>query len=424
MAVHLIRGDSYWNYSEGVYAYTSRVLLHDGGLYRHVVVAQPPAQFLVGALVLAIHDSLGWLRLVLGLVQVGTAVLCSAVVWRLTGNRVASVLAAPLAMLTPWAVHENGQITPELFAPPLFLGAALLATRRDRSAAAGALAAAAPFFKVPFLLPLAALVLTAADRRRALTSAVVVLVAGAAIFTAIFGTGLWEDAVAAQIGSGRRGIGVLKGVWGQAGWNLIGLLVPAALALAYRTRSRDPLLLRIATALAIGFLLTLITNTKQGTGLNILVPIEAALVPLAVAGATWSLAAVRVRAVRARPALVASALGLALVSAQGLSLLASPTDAKPFLRPGSRPAWEQALSKREVDGEVSRAKACNSKLAYPGPPFIAFLAHRRMPDDQPDQFITEKASRYRDVLARMRSDKPFCPAALPPKVLGQPGIGR
>src|SRR4051812_40124369 len=48
-ALHSWRGIEYWNYSEGVYAYTSRLFLHGGDLYGHTVVAQPPWEFLFGA---------------------------------------------------------------------------------------------------------------------------------------------------------------------------------------------------------------------------------------------------------------------------------------------------------------------------------------------------------------------------------------
>ena len=40
----------------------------------------------------------------------------------------------------------------------------------------------------------------------------------------------------AQMSSGRRGLDVLKGVWGQAFWSLIGLVALAALALAQARR--------------------------------------------------------------------------------------------------------------------------------------------------------------------------------------------
>ena len=53
-----------------------------------------------------------------------------AAVWRLTANRPATAAAVPLALLTPWAVHEHGALTPELLVAPLLLGAVLLGTSR------------------------------------------------------------------------------------------------------------------------------------------------------------------------------------------------------------------------------------------------------------------------------------------------------
>ena len=56
VALHVWRGIEYWNYSEGVYVYTSQLLLHGGDLYGHTVVAQPPWQFLFGAGALGIRS--------------------------------------------------------------------------------------------------------------------------------------------------------------------------------------------------------------------------------------------------------------------------------------------------------------------------------------------------------------------------------
>ena len=95
VALHLWRGIEYWNYSEGVYAYTSRLFLHGGDLYGHIVVAQPPWQFLFGAGALAIHDSLTFLRLAVGLAQLGAGVLAAIAVWRLTEN--------------PWATADRAR---------------------------------------------------------------------------------------------------------------------------------------------------------------------------------------------------------------------------------------------------------------------------------------------------------------------------
>ena len=62
----------------------------------------------------------------------------------------------------------------------------------------------------------------------------------AVAFTAIFGFGLWDDSVIAQMSSGRRGLDVLKGVWGQAFWSLIGLVALAALAWRERAAAARP----------------------------------------------------------------------------------------------------------------------------------------------------------------------------------------
>jgi hypothetical protein len=44
--LHVTRGLDYWDYSEGVYALTSRLFLRGGDLYGHIVTAQPPWQYL------------------------------------------------------------------------------------------------------------------------------------------------------------------------------------------------------------------------------------------------------------------------------------------------------------------------------------------------------------------------------------------
>ena len=69
VVLHAWRGIEYWNYSEGVYALTSRLFLDGHGLYGHTVAAQPPWQFLFGAAALALDDSLTFLRLAVGLAQ-------------------------------------------------------------------------------------------------------------------------------------------------------------------------------------------------------------------------------------------------------------------------------------------------------------------------------------------------------------------
>ena len=72
--LHLWRGIEYWNYSEGVYALTSRLWVDGADLYGKMVVAQPPWQFVFGAGVLEIHDSMTFLRFGVGLAQLGAGV--------------------------------------------------------------------------------------------------------------------------------------------------------------------------------------------------------------------------------------------------------------------------------------------------------------------------------------------------------------
>src|SRR4051794_40793932 len=69
---HLVRGNSYWDYSEGVYLFSSRLLLHGGDLYGSIVAAQPPPLFAVGAGLLSISDTLSWVRWAVGAVELGT----------------------------------------------------------------------------------------------------------------------------------------------------------------------------------------------------------------------------------------------------------------------------------------------------------------------------------------------------------------
>jgi hypothetical protein len=397
VALHFWRGIEYWNYSEGVYAYTSRLFAHGGDLYGHIVVAQPPWQFVFGAGALEIHDSLTFLRLAVGLVQLGAGVLAALAVWRLTESPWATAIAPALSLLTPWALHEHGALTPELLAPPVLLGAALLAARPRTAAYAGALAAVAPFIKWPYALALIAIVLFSAAPRRAAVGAAIALAAQALVFTAIFGFGLWDDTVIAQLASGRRGLDVLKGVWGQSFWSLIGLVALAFLVWLKRAQLRDQPLLKVLAALAVAMLATLITNTKDGTGLNVMVPMETVLVPLA-------LAAIAVTSLR-----WIAPIALAFTLAQSLSLALSPDTSTPFIYPSSqRGAWGRDSDAAQVKDAVAKAEACPPGVAYAGPPFVAFLADRAMPDDQPDQFLPSRSTRLADVQKAMDAVQPRC----------------
>ena len=150
-------------------------------------------------------------------------------------------------------------------------------------------------------------------------------------------------------------------------------------------------------ALAVAMLATVLTNYKDGTGLNVLVPVEYALVPLALAGAVLV------------PKRWLGAAALVFVLAQSASLLLSPNTNTPFLYPTSeRGAWGRAGSEADVEREVAKARACPPGVAYGGPPFLAFLADRPMPDDQPDQFLPSRSSHLADVQKRMDAVQPRC----------------
>src|SRR5687767_15611366 len=62
---HVWRGESYWNFSEGVYLATARALADGAGLYTDVAAAQPPPLFFLGAGLLSIVESLLFVRGVL-----------------------------------------------------------------------------------------------------------------------------------------------------------------------------------------------------------------------------------------------------------------------------------------------------------------------------------------------------------------------
>jgi hypothetical protein len=403
-ALHVARGLDYWNYSEGVYALTARLLLRGHDVYGDVVAAQPPWSFLVGAGALAVDDSLGWLRLALGAVQLGTGLLAARAVWRLTESRPATIAAPALALLTPWAVHEHGSLTPEVVAPPLLLGAALAGTAPWSAPVAGVLVAAAAFVKLPFLLAVPAVVALSARRRRTAAWAAGALAVQAVLFTALFGTGLWDHTVVAQLDSGRRALGDLPGIAAQAIWSLAGLVALALAALAGRAAVPDAPLLRMLAGLSVAVLLTLATTTKSGTSLNVIVPIEAVLLPLALAGA--------VVLVRSRAALgvAAAVCALAFVFVQTASLLVSSPTATPFTFPtAERGAWGMERTGAEVERQAAAARHCPSGAPYGGPPLLAFVADRPMPADQPDQFLTERSGTLAGVRREIAAAGARCP---------------
>jgi len=397
LAVHLAERGSYWDYSEGVYALTARLWLRGADLYGHVVAAQPPGVFVVGAGLLAVHDSLEWLRLGVGALQLGAGLIAASIVWRLTGRRLPTVATPAAMLLTPWALHEHGALLPELVALPLLLGGLRWSVEPRRAVAVGVVCGLLALIKIPLLVAAVVLLFMSADRRRSVVVAVVTLLGGILASAVLGGDGLWREVFYAQSQTGHRSFSAVAGFWAQGGWNLLGLVVAAAVAWRLRARSGDPRLLTVAAALGLTMLATFATNFKEGTSLNIVVPIEAVLLPLALTGAALA-ASEGVRLGNRR--LVGLLTGLVLTVVQSGSLLTSPTHPSPFLRPGSRPAWAVTETAAQLRSTVAAARACRPGLAFGGPPLVAMLAGRRMPDDQPDQFITRSPA-LRGVRAAM-----------------------
>jgi hypothetical protein len=360
--------------------------------------------FLVGAGLLVVHDGLEWLRLAVGVLQLSAGVLAGLIVLRITDSRAAAILTAPLVLLTPWAVHEHGALTPELVALPLLLGAALSAASDRRGLLTGVLCGLLPLVKFPFAIPAVVLLAVSADRRRSVAWAAGTLLAGLGLSTALAGGSFWRDTVLAQTQTGSRGLGQLKGFWAQAAWNVLGLLVCAAVGVWLRRVAVGARMLRVVLALAVAMIITFLTNFKVGTGLNVTVPVEAALVPLAVCGTAFAL---RSRGSR----LLAGVCILAwlFTLGQSASLIASPHGEGIFLRAGSAPAWEVLMRRSQFDRAVARARACPPGVPYDGPPLIAFAAGRTLPAGQPDQFIVTHARALHAVLARVDAVRRVCP---------------
>jgi hypothetical protein len=400
-----LRGHADWGPSEGVYALSSRLFLDGGDLYGGLVASQPPWVYLFGAAVLAVHDSLDALRFACGVLQVVAAVLAAECVFRLTRNRIAAIVAAPLVILTPWATHQHGLLLPEQLGAPLLLAAALWASRPATARWAGVAAGVALFTKLPFALPAAAVIAASTNRRTTLAWTAGAVAVQAAVFTLLFGTTFWDQIVVAQLQAGDGGLELQAGPFVQAAWNLAPLLALAAVAVWRAGRSADPALLRVLAYTAVGALVSVATIVKPGTGLNVIVPAEALLVPLAVAGGVWALATPRVRLA---PVAVAGAAILML--AQSLSLLADPENPRPFHRPFSRePGWRVISTDAQVDRDVARAKACPPDSVYSGRQLVAMIARRHMPADQPDTFIVDGAQMHEKVKERRLADGPRCP---------------
>lgn len=195
--------NGYWDFSDGVYAESAREFLHGLVPYRDFAAAQPPLVYLVGAVLLAIHDGLASVRAGMALADLVTAILVGVCAWRLIGLRSVAIGTALLSPLLPISLHEHAQLTPETLAAPLLLGGALLCARQGRARVGGVLLALAVSVKLAFALPALAIALSTRHRREATLSLILAGVTFAIASLAAFGIGVWREAVQAQLQVGQ-----------------------------------------------------------------------------------------------------------------------------------------------------------------------------------------------------------------------------
>lgn len=410
VALGVWQGQGYWEYSDGVYSLTARLILEGRELYREVAGAQPPTLFYLAAGVLAVDDSPTAIRVAMAGYKAATAVLVGVAVWRLTRRRDAAGGAALLSMVTPWSLREHGQLLPETIAAPLVMACALAASRPATSWVAGALGAVAVTLKLAFVLPALTVVLVARDVRRGSVAFIVTALLLAVGFGAAFGAPLWDNIVRAQADAGFASLRYVAGLWAQGGWNLLPLAVPAVLAWSHRARLEDPALTRALLGALVGALALLGTLLKEGSYLTVLVVVEPLLVCFAACGFVAVLercGADATAAWRLRAATL-GAVGV-LGAGQAVSLLASPADPELFTRPlaGSGPA--RVLSDEEVTARVEAIRACPPGTVYAGPPYLAFVAGVGIAGSQPDRFIIQASPVLADFRAAADGDGPVCP---------------
>jgi len=403
VALALWQGQSYWEYSDGVYSLSARYVLDGRALYDDFAAAQPPSLFYAGAAVLAIDDSAGALRVAMAACKLVVSLLVLIAVWRLTARRDAALLAALAALVTPWALREHAQFVPETLAAPLVMGAALAAARRTTAALAGVLGAVAATFKLALVLPALAIVLVCRDVRRGLLGFAATGAVLAVAFLTLFGADLWTNVVRAQAQAGTASLHYVAGLWAQAGWNVVALLVLAALAWPGRARLRDPDLARSLLAASAGSLLLLATLLKSGSYLTAMIVVEPPLLCLAACGVVTALEA---GATRGRAIVAALAAGLA--AAQVVSLLVSPADPGLFTRPLAASGPARTFSDAEVEAALRAIRGCPPGSTYAGPPYLAFGARRDAAGGQPDPFIIHAAPVLETFRTRADADPRIC----------------
>lgn len=398
--------NGYWDFSDGVYAESARELLHGLMPYRDFAAAQPPPVYLAGAFLLVFHDGLASLRAGMALADLATAVLVGICVWRLTARRWIAVAAVWASPLIPISLHEHAQLTPESLAAPLIMLGALCCARSRRAAAGGVLLAVAASCKVAFLIPALAIAMASPRRRRSLVGLIAGCLVLGSVFLAVFGTGLWDQAIDAQLQVGRASAHYVAGLLAQAAWSELALLAGAGVAVwmtwSGRKRSHDEALMGTLIAAAVGGIVLVATVVKRGSYINVLAVAEPALLSLAACGAAWSWERwPKLRLLALVPA--------ALLAAQSISLLANPADPWVARRPGAQSGLAWSASPTAIDQDVAAARACSQGRAYSGSPYVAFLAARRMPGDQPDLFMISHAPADARFARRAAQDQPRCP---------------
>ena len=303
----------------------------------------------------------------------------------MTGRRLSAAVAGLVALLTPWALREHAQLTPETFAAPLLIAAALAAAEERRSWAGGLLGSIAALFKLAFLLPAVAIAAVAATPATALGTLIVAMAVELGAAWAGFGAAFWRGAVEAQTQTGLSPLHYAGGLWAQAAWNLVPLLVPAALAIWLRMRGRgdapagraDPRAARLFRAVlagAVASLVLLLTLLKRGSYLNAVVVVEPPLLILAACGVTWALERRTWAMHRELAALDRTRRPRAGARRRRSGLTARLTARSGRVHPPARGVGARLEAHRRSGcaGRWRSIDRCPPDAAYPGPPYLAF----------------------------------------------------
>lgn len=279
--------NAYWSYSDGVNAQSARQILHGLTPYREFAAAQPPLVYYVGAALLAVRDSLGTLRVGLGLVDVVTALLAGVYVWRLTGRRVLTILTVWIAPLLPISLASHAQLVPETLAAPLLLAGGLCCAEPATAFLGGVLLAAAVSCKLAFVVPAVVVLVLSARPVRAALALGGCLLTGAVVCFVVFGAGFGREVVGAQLEVGAAPAHAVAGLLAQESWSELPLAIGCAgAALLSRPRlNRERTLAKVAVGLAVSCALLGLTVAKRGSYINVLSVADPPLLVIAAIGA-------------------------------------------------------------------------------------------------------------------------------------------